>query len=113
MISEKYRRVFLEKKIISMVILIDFFISIPLSLISLSSEHYWRSYTWLIGKKKFLSKNYIKEIFEKIINDSVIIQKKIQNNINIYKYFKIPKFSILGPKGSYSYIAALKYAKKK
>ncbi|CAL4322326.1 chorismate mutase [Buchnera aphidicola] len=67
----------------------------------------------IFGKKKLLSKNYIQEIFERIIQDSVIIQKKIQKNINIYEYLKTPTFSILGPKGSYSYIAATQYAKKK
>ncbi|MCW5197570.1 chorismate mutase [Buchnera aphidicola] len=61
------------------------------------------------GKKYNLNEKYIKKIFQTIIINSVKIQKKIYQK----KKSKILKMSFLGPKGSYSYLAASKYAKKK
>ncbi|CAL4043003.1 Bifunctional chorismate mutase/prephenate dehydratase [Buchnera aphidicola (Phyllaphis fagi)] len=66
-----------------------------------------------MGKKYFLSQNYIEKIFKNIIQESVITQKKIKNQYMTKNIFKIPQFSILGPQGSYSHIAMIKYAKKK
>lgn len=64
------------------------------------------------GKKLKLSKKYIQEIFNIIIHDSIEIQKKIKiekKNNNDNNQLEI---ACIGPKGSYSYIAAIKYMKK-
>lgn len=61
------------------------------------------------SKKYHLKKKFIKKIFKIIIKNSV----KIQNKIYKKKKSKSMKISFLGPKGSYSYLAALKYTKKK
>jgi chorismate mutase/prephenate dehydratase len=61
------------------------------------------------GEKYNLKKIYLKKIFKIIIKNSIKIQQKIYKK----KKPKIMKISFLGPKGSYSYLAALKYAKKK
>ncbi|WP_367675175.1 chorismate mutase [Buchnera aphidicola] len=65
-------------------------------------------YTKIIQKGKILNlkKKFLLKIFKKIIKNSVNIQKKILKNVK-------KKISFLGPKGSYSYLAFLKYAKKK
>ena len=59
-----------------------------------------------------LNINFINQIFKLIIEDSVLIQKKILNNHSIPKNNNVPTFNFLGPKGSYSYIAMHKYAKQ-
>ncbi|MCW5197177.1 chorismate mutase [Buchnera aphidicola] len=66
-----------------------------------------------IGKKYFLSNYYIKKIFKNIIHESVKIQQKIKNKYITKNIFTTPCFTFLGPKGSYSYLATIKYAKKK
>ncbi|WP_343192462.1 prephenate dehydratase domain-containing protein [Buchnera aphidicola (Taiwanaphis decaspermi)] len=60
------------------------------------------------SKKYKLNNNFIKQIFKKIIKDSIILQQKYLNK-NICKYDKKDKFSFLGPLGSYSYLAICKY----
>lgn len=68
-----------------------------------------------LNKKYNLDIDYIHLIFQCIINNSVIIQNKIlkkhiiKNDNKINKKIKI---SFLGPKGSYSNIAAWHYANK-
>ncbi|WP_343182401.1 chorismate mutase [Buchnera aphidicola] len=66
----------------------------------------------LMGEKYHLSAKYIKKIFNIIIQDSVTIQTKITNKFIQNTNLKNPIFSFLGPTGSYSYIASMKYIKK-
>ncbi|ANZ22595.1 prephenate dehydratase [Buchnera aphidicola (Diuraphis noxia)] len=63
-----------------------------------------------LGKEKHLRAEYITRLFQLIIEESVSIQKKIlQKFYNNHKLHSA-SFSFLGPKGSYSHIAACKYA---
>jgi len=65
-----------------------------------------------LAKTYNLNINFINKIFKLIIDNSVSIQKTVLKNISITKKNNIPTVSFLGPKGSYSYIAMHKYAKK-
>lgn len=65
-----------------------------------------------VGKKYKLNPDYITYLFQKIIEDSVLTQQTlVQKKINPIISDK-SKISFLGPKGSYSHIAANQYAKK-
>lgn len=58
--------------------------------------------------KKQINSKYVKKIFKIIINESVILQKcitKKNKDLNLQKIF------FLGPQGSYSHQAAIKYCK--
>lgn len=65
-----------------------------------------------LGKKKNLDPNYIIRLFQLIIEESILTQKillkKHQKNKNTNEFI----ISFLGPKGSYSHIAASKYEKQ-
>ncbi|QCI16060.1 chorismate mutase [Buchnera aphidicola] len=66
----------------------------------------------LLGKKYYLEPEYITRLFKLIIEESVLTQKEM-----LKKFYKANKsilnrVSFLGPKGSYSHIAACKYADK-
>lgn len=63
-------------------------------------------------KKYFLNKNYIIEIFKIIVEDSVMLQKKIKKQHDENKGMKKKQIAFLGPKGSYSYISTEKYIQK-
>ncbi|MFT8229929.1 MAG: chorismate mutase [Enterobacterales bacterium] len=64
----------------------------------------------LLGKTLSFNKLYIHNLFKHIIKDSVLIQKDFFEKHSSSKLNKKFKISYLGSKGSYSYIAALKYA---
>ncbi|QCI19951.1 MAG: chorismate mutase [Buchnera aphidicola (Brevicoryne brassicae)] len=64
----------------------------------------------VLGKKNHLTAEYITRLFQLIIEESVSTQKKmLQKFCNNHKK-NISNFSFLGPKGSYSHIAACEYA---
>ncbi|AAO27074.1 P-protein [Buchnera aphidicola str. Bp (Baizongia pistaciae)] len=65
----------------------------------------------ILGEKHFLNKKYIESLFSIILEDSVLTQKKWIKKYNLNKY-KLEKISFLGSFGSYSHLAAQKYAKK-
>ncbi|WP_187306482.1 prephenate dehydratase domain-containing protein [Buchnera aphidicola] len=65
-----------------------------------------------ISKQKKLNTQLILKIFKLIILNSVLEQKKFLKIIS-NKKINDKTISLLGPKGSYSYIAALKYNKYK
>ncbi|AWH90404.1 chorismate mutase [Buchnera aphidicola (Melanaphis sacchari)] len=67
-----------------------------------------------LGKKNHLNPSYIKNLFELIIEESVLIQTKMLQKNYHYESKNTPNtnFSFLGPKGSYSHIAMLQYIKK-
>ncbi|BBI01310.1 chorismate mutase I [Buchnera aphidicola (Nipponaphis monzeni)] len=63
-----------------------------------------------IGIQYNLEQEYIVNIFNMIIYHSIQIQKKFFPFPNDKKVTDIKKVSYLGPKGSYSYLATLKYS---
>ncbi|QCI22247.1 chorismate mutase [Buchnera aphidicola] len=63
-----------------------------------------------LGKENHLKEKYITQLFHIIIEESVSIQKKIINKFSDHQKLNISSFSFLGPKGSYSHIAACEYA---
>ncbi|CAL4324400.1 chorismate mutase [Buchnera aphidicola] len=65
-----------------------------------------------LAKKNNLDSNYIIRLFQLIIEESVLTQKEILKKSRNDKNINSPTFSFLGPKGSYSQIATLKYAEK-
>lgn len=65
-----------------------------------------------IGKKNHLEPDYITQLFQLIIEESVLIQQKILEKFCNNNKLTLSSFSLLGPKGSYSHIAACQYAKK-
>ncbi|QCI25594.1 chorismate mutase [Buchnera aphidicola (Sitobion avenae)] len=63
-----------------------------------------------LGKKNNLTPEYITQLFQLIIEESVSTQKKLLEKFcNDHKLIST-NFSFLGPKGSYSHIAACEYA---
>lgn len=65
-----------------------------------------------LAKKNNLDTNYIMRLFQLIIEESVLTQKKILKEFHKNNNINRPTLSFLGPKGSYSHIAASKYAEK-
>lgn len=63
-----------------------------------------------IGKKYSLDKKYIINLFKIIINDSVLTQTTWIEKNSHHSLLKSAKISFLGDIGSYSYLAAKKYA---
>ncbi|QCI23918.1 chorismate mutase [Buchnera aphidicola (Macrosiphoniella sanborni)] len=63
----------------------------------------------ILAKKNDLKPKYIIQLFQLIIKESVLTQQKILKQF-INKNPIHASFSFLGPQGSYSYIAAHKYA---
>lgn len=62
-----------------------------------------------LGKKYNLNTHYIKKIFQIIIEDSVSTQQKLLQYFYEKKNNNFQKISYLGPRESYSYIAACLY----
>ncbi|QCI25025.1 chorismate mutase [Buchnera aphidicola (Rhopalosiphum padi)] len=65
-----------------------------------------------LGKKNNLDTNYITRLFQLIIEESVLTQKKLLNKFCNDNNLNLSSFSFLGPKGSYSHIAASQYAER-
>ncbi|WP_425619556.1 chorismate mutase [Buchnera aphidicola] len=63
-----------------------------------------------LGKKNHLQPEYITRLFQLIIEESVLTQKKLLQQFYHNKNLICSNFSVLGPQGSYSHIAACKYA---
>ncbi|ACL30746.1 chorismate mutase [Buchnera aphidicola] len=63
-----------------------------------------------LGKKYNLKSEYITQLFQLIIEESVATQKKLLKKFCNHNKLIPANFSFLGPKGSYSHIAAYKYA---
>ncbi|PPI88479.1 chorismate mutase [Candidatus Pantoea edessiphila] len=67
----------------------------------------------IISAKKYeLNSYYIKQLFKLVIEDSVFVQRQILQKDPNYTSNNIAKITFLGPKGSYSHIAARKYSDK-
>ncbi len=66
----------------------------------------------ILGKNNQLEPEYITQVFQLIIEESVSIQKKLLKKFYNNKKFTPVSFSCLGPKGSYSYIASCEYANR-
>ncbi|WAI18457.1 MAG: chorismate mutase [Buchnera aphidicola (Acyrthosiphon caraganae)] len=64
----------------------------------------------ILGKKNHLTSEYITRLFQLIIEESVLTQKKILQKFCDNHKLTPSSFSFLGPKGSYSHIAAYEYA---
>jgi chorismate mutase/prephenate dehydratase len=64
----------------------------------------------ILGKKNHLAPEYITQLFQLIIEESVYTQKKLLKKFCCDNKLTLSSFSFLGPKGSYSHIAACKYA---
>ncbi len=63
-----------------------------------------------LGKKHQLDAHYITRLFQLVIEDSVLTQQALlQKNLN-HPHAHAPRIAFLGPKGSYSHLAARKYA---
>ncbi len=63
-----------------------------------------------VGKEKNLDGYYITRIFQLIIEDSVLTQQALlQHHLNDVQQ-QTARFAFLGPKGSYSHLAARQYA---
>jgi len=62
-----------------------------------------------LGKKYDISSKYITKIFNIIIEDSVLAQKKILQKHRKKNYTTFKKISYLGPKGSYSHLLIQQY----
>ncbi len=63
-----------------------------------------------LGKKHQLDAHYITRLFQLVIEDSVLTQQALlQKNLN-HPHALAPRIAFLGPKGSYSHLAARKYA---
>ncbi|AYN24680.1 chorismate mutase [Buchnera aphidicola] len=65
-----------------------------------------------LAKKNNLDINYITRLFQLIIEESVLTQKKLLNKFCNDNNLNCSRFSFLGPKGSYSHIAASQYAER-
>ncbi len=64
------------------------------------------------GKQQQLDAHYITRLFQLIIEDSVLTQQALlQKNLN-HPHALAPRIAFLGPKGSYSHLAARKYASR-
>ncbi|MBK4775663.1 chorismate mutase [Candidatus Pantoea edessiphila] len=63
----------------------------------------------IIGEKYHLNSCFIAKLFQLIIEDSVLIQESALKKKPKYSCDNITKITFLGPKGSYSHIAARKY----
>ena len=64
----------------------------------------------VIGKKHQLDAHYITRLFQQIIEDSVLTQQALlQKNLN-HAHALAARIAFLGPKGSYSHLAARQYA---
>ncbi|QCI17784.1 chorismate mutase [Buchnera aphidicola (Acyrthosiphon lactucae)] len=63
-----------------------------------------------LGKKNHLKPEYITRLFQLIIEESVLTQKKLLQKFSNNNELIPIIFSFLGPKGSYSHIAACEYA---
>lgn len=66
----------------------------------------------ILGKKYHLKPEYITRLFQLIIEESVLTQEKLLKKFCDNNKLNLTSFSVLGPKGSYSYIAASEYANK-
>ncbi|WAI03318.1 chorismate mutase [Buchnera aphidicola (Myzus persicae)] len=64
----------------------------------------------VLGKKKYLTPEYITQLFQLIIEESVLNQEKLLKKFCSDNKLTLASFSFLGPKGSYSHIAASEYA---
>ncbi|QCO70947.1 chorismate mutase [Buchnera aphidicola] len=64
----------------------------------------------ILGKKNHLTSEYITRLFQLIIEESVSTQKKLLEKFCDNHKLVPANFSFLGPKGSYSHIAACEYA---
>lgn len=62
------------------------------------------------GKKYHLPPEYITRLFQLIIEESVLTQKELLKKFCDQNSLILSSFSFLGPKGSYSHIAACEYA---
>lgn len=63
-----------------------------------------------LGQKHQLDGHYITRLFQLIIEDSVLTQQALlQKNLN-HTHAQAARIAFLGPKGSYSHLAARKYA---
>lgn len=63
-----------------------------------------------LGEKHQLDAHYITRIFQQIIEDSVLTQQALlQKNLN-HSHALAARIAFLGPKGSYSHLAARQYA---
>ncbi|CAL4326450.1 chorismate mutase [Buchnera aphidicola] len=65
-----------------------------------------------LGKKNQLKPEYITRLFQLIIEESVLTQEKLLKQFCDNHQLTRNSFSILGPKGSYSHIAASEYANR-
>lgn len=64
----------------------------------------------VLGKKHHLDAHYITRLFQLVIEDSVLTQQALlQKNLN-HPHAQAARIAFLGPKGSYSHLAARKYA---
>ena len=64
----------------------------------------------VLGKKHQLDAHYITRLFQQIIEDSVLTQQALlQKNLN-HAHALAARIAFLGPKGSYSHLAARQYA---
>jgi len=66
----------------------------------------------ILGKKNHLTSEYITRLFQLIIEESVLIQKNLLKKFHNDHKSTFTRFSFLGPKGSYSYIATCEYANR-
>lgn len=64
----------------------------------------------MLGKKNHLTSEYITQLFQLIIEESVSTQKKLLEEFCDNHKLVPTSFAFLGPKGSYSHIAACEYA---
>ncbi|NIF23323.1 bifunctional chorismate mutase/prephenate dehydratase [Candidatus Pantoea multigeneris] len=63
-----------------------------------------------LGKKHNLDAHYITRLFQLVVEDSVLTQQALlQRNLN-HEHASAARIAFLGPKGSYSHLAARKYA---
>ncbi|WP_282498138.1 bifunctional chorismate mutase/prephenate dehydratase [Pantoea stewartii] len=64
----------------------------------------------VLGKKHQLDAHYITRLFQLVIEDSVLTQQALlQKNLN-HPHAQAARIAFLGPKGSYSHLAARQYA---
>lgn len=64
----------------------------------------------VLGKKHQLDAHYITRLFQLVIEDSVLTQQALlQKNLN-HTHAHAARIAFLGPKGSYSHLAARQYA---
>ncbi len=63
-----------------------------------------------LGQKRQLDAHYITRLFQLVIEDSVLTQQALlQKNLN-HTHAQAARIAFLGPKGSYSHLAARQYA---